>query len=331
MAINKTVNKSSKSHGAMRNCIEYVLRDHKTTDGYVYMTGPAPETLTWDSVYQAFLEEKKIWKKDNGRMYSHNIISFHKDEAITHEEALDFGREFADRWFEGHQTLIAVHQDKDHVHIHLVTNTVNYENGRKLHNTRKGLQLMKDFTNEMCAQRDLSIAEKGHHFDGSSIELGEMIAWDKDKYKLLTDDKKKSYLIDCGTAIIESMRGCFSKEAFQINMEDHGWQTLWSDRRKHITFINREGRKVRDTNISQSFSMDINKEALLHEFERQNELRREQLNEIRTGICRNLDASGLGKFNKSRTSIEREKAHHKKGQSHKRAARKNTKTVGYER
>lgn len=331
MAINKTVNKSSKSHGAMRNCIEYVLRDHKTTDGYVYMTGPAPETLTWDSVYQAFLEEKKIWKKDNGRMYSHNIISFHRDEAITHEEALDFGREFADRWFEGHQTLIAVHQDKDHVHIHLVTNTVNYENGRKLHNTRKDLQLMKDFTNEMCAQRDLSIAEKGHHFDGSSIELGEMIAWDKDKYKLLSDDKKKSYLIDCGTAIIESMRGCFSKEEFQRNMEDYGWQTVWSDRRKHITFINREGRKVRDTNISQSFSMYINKEALLHEFERQNELRREQLNEIRTGICRNLDASGLGKFNKSRTSIEREKAHHKKGQSHKRAARKNTKTVGYER
>ena len=316
----------------MRNCIEYVLRDQKTADGYVYMTGPAPEKLTWDSVYQAFLEEKKIWKKDNGRMYSHNIISFHKDEAITHREALDFGREFAEKWFDGHQTLIAVHQDKDHVHIHMVTNTVNYANGRKLHNTRKDLQRMKEFTNEMCAQRDLSIAEKGRHFDGSSMELGEMIAWDKDKYKLLTDDKKKSYLIDCGTAIIESVRNCFSKEAFQRNMEDHGWQTVWSDRRKHITFINKDGKKVRDTNISRSFSMDINKEALLHEFERQNELRREQLNTVRTGICRNLDTSGLSKYlKKGRSIIEEEKKHQKSGKNHSRATAKNQKAVGYER
>ncbi len=331
MAINKTINKSTKSHGALRNCIECVLKEQKITDGLVYMTGPSPDVINWDTAYRAFLEEKRLWNKDSGRMYNHNIISFHKDEAITHKEALDFGREFAEKWFDGHQTLIAVHQDKDHVHIHMVTNTVNYENGRKLHNTRKDLQRMKEFTNEMCAQRDLSIAEKGRHFDGSSMELGEMIAWDKDKYKLLTDDKKKSYLIDCGTAIIESVRNCFSKETFQRNMEDHGWQTVWSDRRKHITFINKDGKKVRDTNISRSFSMDINKEALLHEFERQNELRQEQLNAIRTGIYRNLDASGLGKFNKSRTSIEGEKTHHKKGQDHKRTAGKNKKAVGYER
>ena len=40
MAINKTINKSTKTHGAMRNCIEYVLKDQKITDGYVYVTGP---------------------------------------------------------------------------------------------------------------------------------------------------------------------------------------------------------------------------------------------------------------------------------------------------
>ena len=273
MAINKTVNKSSKSHGAMRNCIEYVLREQKTTDGYVYMTGPAPDTLTWDSVYNAFLEEKKIWNKDNGRMYSHNIISFHKDEAITHEEALDFGKAFAEEWFPGNQTLIAVHQDKDHVHIHLVTNTVSYETGRKLHNTRKDLQQMKDFTNEMCKKRKLAIAQKGYHFDGSRMELGEMVAWSKDKYKLLTDDRKKSHLVDCATAVVESLQNCLSREAFIRNMESHGWQTVWSEKRKYITFINGDGKKIRDSNISKTFSMNINKEALLHEFERQNESR----------------------------------------------------------
>ena len=28
--------------------------------------------------------------------------------------------------------------DKDHIHRHLVTNSVSYEDGRKLHNTKKG-------------------------------------------------------------------------------------------------------------------------------------------------------------------------------------------------
>ena len=30
MAVNKTINKRTNTHGAMRNCIEYVLRQDKT-------------------------------------------------------------------------------------------------------------------------------------------------------------------------------------------------------------------------------------------------------------------------------------------------------------
>ena len=40
MAVNKVVNKQTKSHGAMRNVISYVLRDDKIKEGYVEITGP---------------------------------------------------------------------------------------------------------------------------------------------------------------------------------------------------------------------------------------------------------------------------------------------------
>ena len=33
--------------------------------------------------------------------------------------------------FSGFQTLVAVHKDKDHIHCHLVTNSVSYEDGKK--------------------------------------------------------------------------------------------------------------------------------------------------------------------------------------------------------
>lgn len=273
MAINKTINKSTKTHAAMKNCIEYVLQEHKTEQALVYVTGPAPEVITYDSVYKSFLEEKKIWEKDSGRMYAHNIISWHKDEHISLQEALEFGKTFAEKWFQGFQTLIGVHKDRNHVHVHLATNTVSFEDGHKLHNSRANLERMKQFTNEMCRQRGLTVAEKGKDFYGNELEEGHVIAWSKDKYHLLANEAKESHVAACAIACMEVMEDCTSKEEFIAKMERKGWKVTWKDSRKNITFENVDGKKVRDTNISKTFHMNITKEALINEFERQNQIR----------------------------------------------------------
>ena len=53
MAINKTINKRTNSHGAMRNCIEYILREGKTEQHLVHIIGPYPyEKVNYDLVYQ---------------------------------------------------------------------------------------------------------------------------------------------------------------------------------------------------------------------------------------------------------------------------------------
>ena len=274
MAINKVINKSTKSHGAMKNVIQYVLQEKKVIDGYADIIGPyEPDRITYDDVYQAFLEEKKIWKKDSGRMYAHNIISFHRDEKVNPEECMEIARKFCDQFFSGHQSLIAVHQDRDHLHIHIVTNTVSYIDGRKLHQSRVDLEKQKVFTNQLCAERGLSVAKKGKHFDGAMIEEGEIRGWSKDKYHLLVNEAKKSFVADCAIAIVETLQDCTSREAFIAGMTQRGWNVTWTAKKKHITFTNGNGDKVRDTNISKTFSMNIDKENLIHEFERQNELR----------------------------------------------------------
>ena len=267
MAINKTINKRTNSHGAMRNCIEYVLRQDKTSELLTYVTGPyCHDEINYDLVYRTFLEEKKMWDKDSGRMYAHNIISWHKDEQITPEQALEFGKEFAENWFSGFQTLVAVHKDKDHIHFHLVTNSVSYEDGRKLHNTRKDLERMKQLTNQMCRERGLTVAEKGKHFDGSQIEKGEVIAWSKDKYNLFRQQVKESFVADCAMAVLKALENCISKEKFIEKMKQFGWNVNWTDKRKHITFQNQDGKKVRDSNLSKTFHLDISKEGLENEF-----------------------------------------------------------------
>ena len=267
MAINKTINKRTNTHGAMRNCIEYVLRQDKTSELLTYVTGPyCHDEINYDLVYRTFLEEKKMWDKDSGRMYAHNIISWHKDEQITPEQALEFGKEFAENWFSGFQTLVAVHKDKDHIHCHLVTNSVSYEDGRKLHNTRKDLERMKQLTNQMCRERGLTVAEKGKHFDGSQIEKGEVIAWSKDKYNLFRQQVKDSFVADCAMAVLKALENCISKEKFIEKMKQFGWNVNWTEKRRHITFQNQEGKKVRDSNLFKTFHLDISKEGLENEF-----------------------------------------------------------------
>ena len=88
------------------------------------------------------------------------------------------------------------------------------------------------------------------------------------------NDSKKSFIADCAIALLQVIPESASREEFISGMEQRGWAVQWENKRKHITFRNENGDKVRDTNIENTFTgMEVNKEALTHEFERQNELR----------------------------------------------------------
>ena len=288
MAINKVVNKSTKAHGAMRNAIEYVLKDEKIWDGFVDITGPYnANTLNYDDIYRTWLDEKKLWDKDSGRMYAHNIISFHKDEQITPEQVLEIGRRFVEEFFPDYQCLIGVHQDRDHLHCHILTNSVSYIDGRKLHQTKKDLEKQKEFTNNLCYEKGLTVAEKGKHFDGTEIEVGHVTAWSKDKYNLAINASKKPFVVECFAAIEEVRRIAKNVEDFIGKMLEKGWKVTWTEKKKHITFQNENGDKVRDSNLSKTFNVDVSKESLEKDFLHNSTIK----DKPRTSIRAKLDAA----------------------------------------
>lgn len=281
----------------MRNCIEYLLKEGKTDRDLVYLSGPYSfEEISYDFVYRSFLEEKQIWGKDSGRMYAHNIISWHKDEQITLEQALEFGKEFAENWFSGFQTLVAVHKDREHIHCHFVTNSVSYLDGHKLHNTKKDLEKMKQLTNRMCMERGLTVAEKGRHFDGSEMEPGTIIAWNKDKYHLLANSDKPGYLVSCAVAVVDTLSSssCTSQQEFIAQMAARGFQVYWKKNRKYITFEDAEGHKIRNRNLAGTFHLKISKEELEHEFARQDAIRRGRADAELEQYCRQIEAAASG-------------------------------------
>ena len=216
-------------------------------------------------------EEKKMWNKDTGRMYAHNIISWHKDEQITPEQAFEFGKEFAENWFSGFQTLVAVHKDKDHIHCHLVTNSVSYEDGRKLHNTRKDLERMKQLTNQMCRERGLTVAEKGKHFDGSQIEKGEVIAWSKDKYNLFRQQVKDSFVADCAMAVLK---------ALEIGKNPEILKSETAEQPKNSEIITENLTQPSQLPEESPIKLKVERDLLMQSFERAKEFMRTQKKQI---------------------------------------------------
>lgn len=283
MAIYKQINSKGalSTHSGLRNCLKYILNPGKTDIEHTYVIGTYNGKATdAEEIYRSFIQTKRRYNADKGRQYAHSVISFHQDEKITPEQALSFAIDFCEKTYGGHDVAIAVHCDKEHIHCHMVTNTVSYLDGSKLHKSKIDLQADKDYCNELCREYGLTVAEKGKHFDGSAITDGEIISWDKGTYRLLYDYTKKSYVADCGIAFMESIGSAHTKDDFVKQMQSHGWQVDWKDNRKHIVFKNADGKKVRDSNLFKTFHLPATKELITVEFDRKSKLA-EQAERIR--------------------------------------------------
>ncbi len=98
---------------------------------------------------------KNIFNKKDGYTAFHFIQSFSPDDKLSYEKAHVIGLQFAE-YFKDFQVLVATHTDKQHLHNHLVINSVSFENGKKFHIGKKDLEEIKKFSNKLCEENGLS-------------------------------------------------------------------------------------------------------------------------------------------------------------------------------
>ena len=271
MAILKIIS-HSKSNKAKKQLLEYVLNPKKTNADLCYVCGDyQKDTITPQAVYEDFRRVRRMFGKDknyNLRAYTHATISF-PDTSIPPEYILEFTKEFVERVYPNHQVLIATHTDTNHYHAHLCIECVDFLSGKMLHDSKHDLERAKELCNEMCKERNLHVAEKGVHYDGSKIDDGYIISWNKNKYHLLTKQTSKSYMVGLTYAITECAKTSKSRQEFCEMLEhEYGWTASWEDSRKHITFSDSHNHRVRNTNIQKTFGIDISKESLQNTLDR---------------------------------------------------------------
>jgi hypothetical protein len=247
--------KAVSSRARIETAINYITQEEKTDEKLISGIECSPDTAI-----EEMKTTKELWNKTDGRQYKHYVQSFPPEEKITPQQAHEIAQELCFKRFKGFEVLIATHKDKDHIHSHIIINSVNYENGRKIQDSGKDLQSMKDYSDKLCKERGFSICEKGE----------EITAYKKDKYKALergiTEQGYKSYVLNCYKTVGAVKKKAISREDFIEKMKKLGYETKWTDR-KYITFTDQDGNKVRNSNLEKTFKEPFGKEELERGFE----------------------------------------------------------------
>ncbi len=133
--------------------IQYVLNGNKTNERILTAT----QLCTPGDEYRQMMKTKEMYKKLKGVQCYHIVQSFKKGE-VEPELALRIAREFTARYIPDYEAVIGTHVDKDHVHSHIVFNSVAYMTGEKYHSSPKSYyQQIRGISDELCREHGLSV------------------------------------------------------------------------------------------------------------------------------------------------------------------------------
>lgn len=132
MAITKMMNikqaKKGSASAHLFNAINYILNEKKTENG-LWVGGNAG-TIPAD-IYDTFIDTKRSWAKLEGRQGYHYVISFRPGE-VDEEKAYAVVKEFCEKYLQDDfDYVFAIHNDQDHMHGHIIFNSVNRMSGYK--------------------------------------------------------------------------------------------------------------------------------------------------------------------------------------------------------
>ena len=145
------------SKATPKKIISYLTQEEKTEEKLIGGKDCDP-----DNVVNDFNMTQELYGKTGGVKYHHIIQSFSPEDNITPEKAHEIGKELAESQFKGFEVFVVTHKDKDHIHNHLVVNSVSFENGLKYNASNKSLWDIKRESNRLCERENLKVLDLEH-------------------------------------------------------------------------------------------------------------------------------------------------------------------------
>lgn len=152
-------------HGMhLKRSIDYITVPEKTQNGRTIgavncMVGRA---------YEQMRETKVKFNKNNQRQGYHIVLSF-KEGEIDPYTAFEITQKFVDEYVgKKYEAVFAVHDNTEHIHSHIIFNSVSFVDGKKYHYSKGDWEKeIQPITNRLCKEYGLSVLE----FDGERANL----------------------------------------------------------------------------------------------------------------------------------------------------------------
>ena len=195
MAITKILNiqesdgRNPASH--LKNALEYIQNPDKTEE--CVLVGSI--NCLPDTAFEQMEETKNIFHKTGKRQGYHVIISFSPEEKVTAEQAMYVLEHFAkDVLGNDYEAVYAVHTDREHMHGHLIWNSVSMTTGKKYNSPKSNWKNhLQPITNKYCDELGLSIMPAEYSKNPKNISRDK---WEKEmsmKEIILRDAKMCAY------------------------------------------------------------------------------------------------------------------------------------------
>ena len=195
MAITKILNimesegRNPTTH--LKNALEYIQNPDKTEE--CVLVGGI--NCLPDTAFEQMEETKNIFHKTGKRQGYHVIISFSPEEKVSAEQAMYVLEHFAkDLLGDDYEAVYAVHTDREHMHGHLIWNSVSMTTGKKYNSPKSNWKNhLQPITNKYCNELGLSVMPAEYSRNPKNISRDK---WEKEmsmKEIILRDAKMCAY------------------------------------------------------------------------------------------------------------------------------------------
>ena len=140
----------------LKRALDYVMNPEKTQRGRLV----GAVNCQADMAFEQMMDTKKQFGKTDKRQGYHIILSFKEDE-VEPDRAFKITQKFVAEYLgDAYEAVFVVHDNTDHVHSHIVFNSVSFVDGKK-YRYEKGdwAKYIQPITNKLCQEYGLSIID----------------------------------------------------------------------------------------------------------------------------------------------------------------------------
>ena len=252
----KPTAKQKQTPGGMKCVLGYVGKEKKTVrEDRKYVTGINCDPA---HAYEEMMLTKKVYNKTDGRLYYHLVQSFPKGYEITPEKAHLIACEFARKAFGNYECVVATHIDREHIHSHIVFNSVSFDTGKKYHSNLDSVKKLMSLSDEICSKyNEPTLADPEPKLKQRKVPKMS----DREHRSAERGQSVKLRLIN---AITDCMKEAKSRKQFcWLMKERYGITVKWQANYKHITYVMPSRYSFRDRRLLDEKFL---KEAMENEF-----------------------------------------------------------------